>query len=846
MPLVEACSLQAFDQNVRTEIRNGRPPEQAAAIARDMLERSCRRLDQPVPTRRPADAAKRSSKPRTREYLESALEKARKVLPGWMYSVIHQAALPASGGRAKANRMSTIEKMWVGQAGADILTDGELLDAHDRLESAVKDADRRGLPVLPAMTRLTDVELELERRGFEPTAKIKWTTRYVNDLPDSAFLVVEPGGEKDSEGKTKPRSLRHFPYRDASGKVDLPHIRNAIARIPQAKFPGFDTDAQRRLQEKARRILERQKEKVGKGFLLGGTDGGAHAHALHRVSKQTALDGAHGHVFVLPGQNTPIFTHEDGVHQHPLKNGSLAGGAHSHHVSLPDGRQVTTSLDGEHAHGAMIETTLFDALHQHVLALEDGTTVTSLTVDEFIEKYPDGGAPPEAKLPAASTLTGAWHRCRLLELEREARAMMPMPEAVEMAAKGDSPEMPKEVWEVKEVCGDWVIGELSGGEVQKELVCPLSLEMQPGDTVEVMGSLITGFSDAVLPDSQEAVTIKRIYAEELRKAAHPVEFQGPRTAPLVFVCASPSPLERARYAPLVSKDSELFESLYLAPLGLTKKDVGLGFVYPVEDCQKAAEPHWRAWFDKSLKEFKDAKVVALGKVAKEALSDSADFVLPHPAAVRRFGNSGEVTRKVRAIAKALDISIKSMDANNASRPSDQPSEGGSGATLAESISELRKGDAIRCRVVKSAPEKQIVYGVVLDPYSVDTQDEWVPPATIEDSAHEFLEKSRVIGLRHTSKAEATLVESWVEIYPSPADREAALENRPHRVFKRRFGDDEIHSGSWMAGVRLSDELWDLYKRGELGAFSVGGFSFKTKVTTDAMPDVEYIELSPTA
>jgi HK97 family phage prohead protease len=61
-----------------------------------------------------------------------------------------------------------------------------------------------------------------------------WTASYVNDLPDSAFLYVEPGGTKDADGKTTPRSLRHFPVKDASGKPDAAHIVNALARIPQA------------------------------------------------------------------------------------------------------------------------------------------------------------------------------------------------------------------------------------------------------------------------------------------------------------------------------------------------------------------------------------------------------------------------------------------------------------------------------------------------------------------------------------------------------------------------------------------------------------------------------------
>jgi hypothetical protein len=90
--------------------------------------------------------------------------------------------------------------------------------------------------------------------------KAVWSTAYVNDLPDSAFLIVESGGKKDDEGKTVPRSLRHFPVRDDSGELDLPHLRNAIARIPQSKVPDFSADDKARLQERARRMLEEAKE----------------------------------------------------------------------------------------------------------------------------------------------------------------------------------------------------------------------------------------------------------------------------------------------------------------------------------------------------------------------------------------------------------------------------------------------------------------------------------------------------------------------------------------------------------------------------------------------------------
>jgi len=66
--------------------------------------------------------------------------------------------------------------------------------------------------------------------------KAEWSTAYINDLPDSSFAYIEPGGKKDESGKTVPRSLRHFPYKDAEGNIDLPHLRNALARAPQSPF----------------------------------------------------------------------------------------------------------------------------------------------------------------------------------------------------------------------------------------------------------------------------------------------------------------------------------------------------------------------------------------------------------------------------------------------------------------------------------------------------------------------------------------------------------------------------------------------------------------------------------
>lgn len=67
-----------------------------------------------------------------------------------------------------------------------------------------------------------------------------WSTKYMNDLPDRCFAVIEPGGKKDSEGKTTPRSLRHFPYMDDKGTIDLPHLNNGMAQIMKSNLSMED------------------------------------------------------------------------------------------------------------------------------------------------------------------------------------------------------------------------------------------------------------------------------------------------------------------------------------------------------------------------------------------------------------------------------------------------------------------------------------------------------------------------------------------------------------------------------------------------------------------------------
>jgi len=67
----------------------------------------------------------------------------------------------------------------------------------------------------------------------ESDLRAAWTAAYINDLPDSAFACIDAGGTKE-DGKTTPRSLRHYPHHDAAGTIDPAHLANARARVRQA------------------------------------------------------------------------------------------------------------------------------------------------------------------------------------------------------------------------------------------------------------------------------------------------------------------------------------------------------------------------------------------------------------------------------------------------------------------------------------------------------------------------------------------------------------------------------------------------------------------------------------
>ncbi|NCN28708.1 hypothetical protein GW915_14185 [bacterium] len=89
--------------------------------------------------------------------------------------------------------------------------------------------------------------------AIQKISEAEWDTEYINNLPDSAFATIGAGGEKDADGKTVPRSLRHLPFKNAQGNIDLPHLRNALARLNQIES-GSQAEAKKTLCAAAKEV----------------------------------------------------------------------------------------------------------------------------------------------------------------------------------------------------------------------------------------------------------------------------------------------------------------------------------------------------------------------------------------------------------------------------------------------------------------------------------------------------------------------------------------------------------------------------------------------------------------
>jgi DNA adenine methylase len=117
---------------------------------------------------------------------------------------------------------------------------------------------------------------------------------------------------------------------------------------------------------------------------------------------------------------------------------------------------------------------------------------------------------------------------------------------------------------------------------------------------------------------------------------------------------------------------------------------------------------------------------------------------------------------------------------------------------------------IEIPILKVDAEERLITGIVLEPDTIDAQNDTVPPHVIKKAAYKFLStynKSTKMGLMH--EVFGAIGVELVESYIAPIDFE--------------LNGQQITKGSWLMTVHItSDDLWARVKNGEITGFSIGG------------------------
>lgn len=112
---------------------------------------------------------------------------------------------------------------------------------------------------------------------------------------------------------------------------------------------------------------------------------------------------------------------------------------------------------------------------------------------------------------------------------------------------------------------------------------------------------------------------------------------------------------------------------------------------------------------------------------------------------------------------------------------------------------------VKVFVNKEDAEQQLVYGVVYEPDTLDSHEDFMTADEIEKAAHGFLKDARNIDTQHDFESGVGEV---VESYIAPIDME--------------IGEETITKGSWVLVTKASDEIWEAIQKGEYTGYSLAG------------------------
>lgn len=127
------------------------------------------------------------------------------------------------------------------------------------------------------------------------------------------------------------------------------------------------------------------------------------------------------------------------------------------------------------------------------------------------------------------------------------------------------------------------------------------------------------------------------------------------------------------------------------------------------------------------------------------------------------------------------------------------------AHLERLLEEYRSSVKKEVELFKYDEEQRLIYGVVLIPEVEDLQGDICSKEDIQEAAHDYLVKSRLIKAQHRAPTDADVVECYI----APCDIP--------------LGKGIAPAGSWVLVTKInSAAMWEAVKKQEITGYSIGG------------------------
>jgi hypothetical protein len=215
-------------------------------------------------------------------------------------------------------------------------------------------------------------------------------------------------------------------------------------------------------------------------------------------------------------------------------------------------------------------------------------------------------------------------------------------------------------------------------------------------------------------------------------------------------------------------------------------------------------------FDRAL-----AKTMGPGDVASAAANlDDEDFLIAYPdspGARLALAKCGRLFKLAGHAATVFVTSSPFHQAQGIEWLPDPAELWANGASEQMAALFKRMGEQHTVPILKA--EERFVYGIVLEPETLDAQSDIYGAEEVRKAAHLYMEEFGHIKLMH----DGAFIDTKVKILESFIAPVAFQVDGQH-----------VKKGSWVLAVRvLDDQLWEAVKSGALTGFSIGGTAIKT-------------------